>query len=261
MSPTIRTQLKRFIPNKLLEARKQAVLQRQRRQWGPVPSQGEQGDRAVFFHHAFKALAFNGISGDYAEFGCHGGMTFELAYRESRRQHQHVKLWAFDSFAGLPPTADAADEHPFWRPGTLATPLEQFHQTCADHGIPRTAYATVAGFYADTLPALDPQSAPTDIALAYIDCDLYSSTREVLAFLLPRLKHGMIIAFDDYFCWSATQPAGERRAMREVFDDHPQWSLLPYVTFGWHGQAFVVEDKTLFAQPVNVAETVAIGSE
>ena len=47
--------------------------------------------------------------------------------------------------------------------------------------------------------------APTDIALAYIDCDLYSSTMPVLEFLLPRLKNGMIIAFDDYFCWSATQ--------------------------------------------------------
>lgn len=246
MSPTIRTQLKRFIPNVLLQARKRYVLRCQQRQWGPLPGLGEQGDRAVFFHHAFKALTFNGISGDYVEFGCHGGMTFGLAYRESRRHQHQCQLWAFDSFAGLPDTDEAEDEHPFWRAGTLATPVEQFHQTCASHGIPRQAYETVVGFYDETLPALGAASAPTDIALAYIDCDLYSSTRTVLAFLLPRLKHGMIIAFDDYFCWSATQPAGERRAMKELFDEHPQWSLLPYVTFGWHGQAFIVEDKTAY---------------
>ena len=40
-----------------------------------------------FFWCVFKALAFNGIDGDYAEFGCHGGMTFTLAYQEMRRRH------------------------------------------------------------------------------------------------------------------------------------------------------------------------------
>jgi hypothetical protein len=44
---------------------------------------------------------------------------------------------------------------------------------------------------------------------------MYSSTRTVLSFLESRLKHGMIVAFDDYFCWSSTQISGERRAFVE----------------------------------------------
>jgi hypothetical protein len=87
--------------------------------------------------------------------------------------------------------------------------------------------------------------APINIALAYIDCDLYSSTKVVLQFLMPRLKHGMIIAFDDYFCWSTTQISGERMAMIESFSNNSQWELVPYIPFGWHGQSFVVEDKSL----------------
>jgi hypothetical protein len=38
------------------------------------------------------------------------------------------------------------------------------------------------------------------VALACVDCDI---------------KHGMIVAFDDYFCWSSTQISGERRAFVE----------------------------------------------
>jgi hypothetical protein len=64
-------------------------------------------------------------------------------------------------------------------------------------------------------------------------------------FLLPRLKHGMIIAFDDYFCWSATQLSGERRAQLEFFSRDPRWELVPFIQFGWHGQSFVVEDRKI----------------
>ena len=78
-----------------------------------------------------------------------------------------------------------------------------------------------------------------------IDCDLYSSTKTVLEFLMPRLKHGMIIAFDDYFCWSATQISGERKAMMELFSKDCRWEMVPYMQFGWHGNSFVIEDKKI----------------
>lgn len=82
-------------------------------------------------------------------------------------------------------------------------------------------------------------------ALAYVDCDLYSSTAEVLRFLGTRLKHGMIVAFDDYYCWSGTAVSGERNACNEFFAGHPEFRLLPYLPFGWHGMSFVIEDKAL----------------
>jgi hypothetical protein len=49
-------------------------------------SQKENSDASIkysfkkkFFKYAFKTIQYNGIDGDYAEFGCHGGMTFNLA--------------------------------------------------------------------------------------------------------------------------------------------------------------------------------------
>jgi hypothetical protein len=200
--------------------------------------------RQHFFYNAFKALSFNRIDGDYAEFGCWGGMTFALAYQEARRHRHKARLWAFDSFQGLPSPENAKDSHPAWVAGAMATPLEQFHSLCRANGIPKDAYSVVPGFYAETLPAISSATLP-NIALAYIDCDLYSSTKAVLDFLMPRLKHGMIVAFDDYFCWSANQVSGERRAMLECFAMNSKWELIPYMPFGWHGHSFLVSSKEL----------------
>lgn len=204
----------------------------------------ERRGRQEFFYNAFRALSFNGIDGDYAEFGCCGGKTFALAYHEATRHKHKAKLWAFDSFEGLPAPKEEKDSHPKWVEKKLSTPLDKFHKLCASQGVPRYAYTVVPGFYDKTLPAMT-DDAPKNIALAYIDCDLYSSTKEVLQFLIPRLKHGMIIAFDDYFCWSATQISGERMAMIEFFSNNSGWELVPYMLFGWHGQSFIAEDKNL----------------
>ncbi len=157
----------------------------------------EQVWRRQFFYNAFKALAFNGIDGDYAEFGCWGGLTFSLAHHESRRHRHKARLWAFDSFQGLPPSGDERDAHPIWVEGTLSTSVDEFRGLCAKNGIPPADYHVVPGFYHDTLDQGADDAESRNIALAYVDCDLYSSTRSVLRFLMPRLKHGMVIAFDD----------------------------------------------------------------
>jgi hypothetical protein len=205
----------------------------------------ERANRETFFDLAFTALHFNGIDGDYAEFGCHGGYTFAQAYHQARRRKHPAHLWGFDSFRGLPAPSGPEDAHPRFRAGRLATSVEDFHRICRVNRVPRSAYEVVEGYFEDTIAKLSPSDPPTDLCLAYIDCDLYSSTRTVLEFLAPRLKHGMILAFDDYYCWSPTAAAGERVAIAEFFDGHERWNLVPYLQFGWHGASFVVEDRAL----------------
>lgn len=214
----------------------------------------ERFGRQEFFANAFKALRFNDISGDYAEFGAGWGVTFGLAYKESRRLLSDVHMWAFDSFQGLPGHGDERDEHPQWIPGKMATPRDGFDAAVAKQGIPRAAYTVVEGYYDDTL-AVAPDTQPTDIALAYVDCDLYSSTKTVLEFLAPRLKHGMIVAFDDYFCWSPTQVAGERRAQQEFAAANDRWEWLPWMQYGWSGMSFVIEDRRLGGATVEAPPT------
>ena len=185
-------------------------------------SRRERLGRHEFFYNGFKALSFNGIDGDYAEFGCCGGNTFQLACHEAIRHGHNARLWAFDSFQGLPAAAEAKDSHPVWVEGQMMTSLDRFHQICAANRIPRDAYHVVPGFYDETLTKKSRSDAPGNVSLAYIDCDLYLSTKTILTFLKPRMKHGMTIAFDDYFCWSATQISGARMAMLEFSFGNPE---------------------------------------
>jgi len=208
-------------------------------------------ERRRVMRRVFSALRFNGITGDYAEFGCWGGVTFTLAYdaihnaRVAPPIPRH--LWAFDSFQGLPATTAAADEHPVWNPGTLAMSLDSFRDVVRSRGVPESAYTAVPGFYEDTIgPSAQYTGAlPHDIAFAYIDCDLYSSTKTVLEFLTPRLKHGMVLAFDDYYCFSRNTMAGERKALLELMNPDLPFQFCPYIQFGWFGMSFVVEDRRL----------------
>ena len=201
--------------------------------------------RKDFFRKAFTALAFNKIDGDYFEFGCCGGITFSLAYNQSRRASHHCKLWALDSFSGLPPQTAAEDQHPCWVEGDMAIGIKEFKKICRENRIPQSEYNIIPGYYNKSLTQAQSDKLPANICLAYIDCDLYSSTRTVLEFLMPRLKHGMIIAFDDYYCWSSTQVSGERKACSEFFKGNEDWVLLPFVQYGWGGMSFVVENREL----------------
>lgn len=198
-------------------------------------------DLSAFFLDAFTALNINDISGDYVEFGSAGGTSIRLAHEVVSATPVRRHLWAFDSFAGLPVPASSHDEHPAFRPGVKSGGLDAFRATCDNGGIPRHAYTAVEGYFEKTLKALGSDQAPTDIALAYVDCNMYSSTITALEFLEPRLKHGMIVAFDDYFCWTSQDVSGERRALHEFLASHPAWHFERYKDPTWGAVSYVVE--------------------
>ena len=200
--------------------------------------------KRAFFRYAFHLIDFNQIRGDYCEFGCDGAVTFRAAYDALLRTGDPMSrhLWAFDSFAGLPPSTSPADSHPQWTPGNFTTSLAQFRRLCDSAKMPDGKYTCVPGFYAESLPQAH---APQNVAFAHIDCDMYTSATEVLAWLAPRMQNGMLIAFDDYFCASVGQLSGERRALIEFQRQHPRWRFVPYSQYWWAAQSFLIEDREL----------------
>jgi O-methyltransferase len=209
----------------------------------------EMPQRKELFRRAFQYLAFNGIEGDYAEFGCFGAMTFRMAWSAGMVTGYTGHLWGFDSFDGLPDTDDPHDRHPRWTANWLAMSAEEFTDTCVRDGVPADRFTVVPGFYADSLAPTAVGGRPERINFAYVDCDLHSSTVDVLTFLESRLVPGAVVAFDDWFCYSPTGPSGERVAALEHFSQS-KWSLVPFVQYGWHGRSFLVEDRTSVPPPV-----------
>ncbi len=208
----------------------------------------EYSDRYEFLRKAFTTLRFNHIEGDYAEFGCCGAKTFSIAYKflsQYSSDPGSFHMWAFDSFEGLPEAINSVDAHPNWQKGNFSFSEQAFHKKCKMNGVPRSAYTTVPGFYEQSLAPTATGPRPQKIRLAYVDCDMYSSTTAVMKFLMPILQHGMILAFDDYYCWSTEVPSGERLALADAFGEgNSLWRLLPYVQYGWAGMSFVVESAS-----------------
>lgn len=200
-----------------------------------------------FYRKVFQMLNFNGISGDYLEFGCHGALTFPTAYHAAARATHRVErhFWAFDSFSGLPESTLPEDEHPMWVAGTYRTSQDEFIQKCEATGVSREDFTVVPGYFEDTIgeSSINREALPGDAALVFVDCDMYSSTRTVLNFIEPLLKNGMVIAFDDYYCFSDRNPSGERLAFIELLSEHPDYSFLPYANFHWAGTSFIVESR------------------
>lgn len=198
-------------------------------------------ERRSFYWDACVALHINGITGDYVEFGAYGGNSLALAYEAIQLIGSPRHLWAFDSFSSLPEITDPRDER--WRSdiGINQGGVENFHADCAKLGVPREAYTAVEGYFSDTLPPLGVDRPPDDIALVYVDCNMYSSTVTVFEFLAPRLKHGMIVAFDDYFLWDKSEVSGERAALDEFLVANPQWHFERYKDVHYAGVSFVVE--------------------
>lgn len=172
------------------------------------------------------------VDGHIAEFGTHSGLTatvlaFSIARVETLRQF-HVRefnlaersLFLFDSFEGFPSSESSVDaESPSvvsgsWGPGKAVdkTP-QQLLEMCSAH-IDRRRIRVYAGWFKDTLPRVE---RDTKFALVHIDCDLYSSTMDVLTELFEkeRFADGCTLLFDDWNCNRASPDFGERRAWAE----------------------------------------------
>jgi methyltransferase family protein len=127
------------------------------------------------------------LPGIALEFGVYRGRSLRHA---ARRQPART-FFGFDSFRGLPP-----DGRPDWQIDFATALPPQLPANCR----------LVPGWFAETIPAFLHEEK-SDIALVTVDCDVYSSAREVLFGLGERLRPGTILYFDelinyDTFLWN-----------------------------------------------------------
>ena len=121
-------------------------------------------------------------SGHYLEFGVAGAGTIRFIAGKAGGQRVH----GFDSFEGLPES---------WTGTRL-----QSETFARDGSLPKVPDNVVLhrGWFSDTLPGWRAAN-PGPVAFLHVDCDIYSSTREVFAGVGDRLEAGTVIVFDEYF--------------------------------------------------------------
>lgn len=140
--------------------------------------------------HLYDAMEQCTIQGHILEFGVYMGKTIKhIAY-----QFPNQTIWGFDSFEGLPEDwiRTSNEEKAPTRPkGYFA--LESLPEVDANVKL-------VKGFFNDSLPNWINEN-PGPIKFLHVDCDLYSSTKEILTLLNSQIVPGTVIVFDEMYPW------------------------------------------------------------
>lgn len=146
------------------------------------------------------------IPGDFVECGVFGGAqcaAMAKALMDTYRVALNApRVHLFDSFAGIPAGGehDAGWTHP---PGTSACSLRDVAINLAQWGVNPDFLIYHHGLFSETIPKycfdrVTDFSAPWQISVLRIDCDLYESTKTCLEFLYPRVSPGGWVICDDF---------------------------------------------------------------
>jgi hypothetical protein len=159
--------------------------------------------QAILFegHDAFlRHCLAHAPTGEALEFGVAGGRSITVLANAAAPRLVH----GFDSFEGLPEDWSGHME----RRGA-------FSQKGLLPKVPSNVRLH-PGWFSDSLPAwLAQNSGP--VSFVHVDCDIYSSTRDVLWGLRERLVVGAVIVFDEYFNYPNWRHH-EARALKEFVE-------------------------------------------
>lgn len=182
-------------------------------------------NRFPYFREAFARVREQNVPGDYLEFGVFRGQSFIMAYRLGR--DLNMRFYAFDSFEGLP------RDEALWRQGEFRADAKYFLRSVRKAGVDLGRVVLVPGFYDSitlgTLPDLE------RAAIVHIDCDLYSSARDVLRLIERVIGKGTILIFDDWFSFAEEVKPEEHGEQRAFFEWDQAHRFDPFLeAYPWH---------------------------
>jgi hypothetical protein len=155
------------------------------------------------------------------EFGTSDGYSFIKLLYATRylKLTNRVIVHTFDSFEGMPTSADAKDKEwtsgDDWKPGQFKGRYKELAGYCAEH---YHNYEIHRGYFEQSiddafLTSLD-KNPP---ALIWIDCDYYSSTKIIFERLIDKIPNGCVIYFDDLDNLNyGSRMTGEARLVHEI---------------------------------------------
>ena len=152
--------------------------------------------RKSYFERAFETVNSKGVAGDYLEFGVFRGTSFITAYKIAKRKNMmaNMRFFAFDSFEGLP-----QDEGEKFKRGSMKCEENQFINIIENAGVNLDKIVIVKGYYNESLNnKIKIIHKLHKASIVHIDCDLYSSTKEVLSFISDLIQNGTILIFECY---------------------------------------------------------------
>jgi hypothetical protein len=189
-------------------------------------------------------------AGYFLEFGVLNGQGLVEVHAQLRGLLTHI--YGFDTFVGLP-TLDQNDTAalnlmPSFRTGNFASMgRERVHDFVigATSRMSADTLTLVEGAFSATLPVFDKATFVDKgpCLLVNVDCDLYSSSRDVFAFLDDVVTTGTWLLLDDYWHYRGTPKHGQRRAFDEWMATSKRVGTTMYSNYNGFCQAHICYEK------------------
>jgi len=160
-------------------------------------------DSALEFRTICQLMKFAGecvnLPGEVAELGVYKGGSLDIL----SRVFPHKAIYGFDTFEGMPEVVSSIDVH---QAGEFSdTSFEKLSEYFSGSNV-----RLIKGRFPDTVP----QVPELQYCFVHIDGDIYTSTRDAIAYFYPRLVVGGVLVFDD---WEWKGCPGVKRAVEEYF--------------------------------------------
>jgi len=180
----------------------------------PLVSDQVNRDQLSVILREFETVLQRGVEGAIVEFGCYIGTTSLFLRRLLDTRTEERPLHVYDSFAGLPPKTDedASRAGEQFVAGELSVSKKQFLREFQRAGLQPPIIHK--GWFSD----LSDADVPERIACAFLDGDFYTSIRDSLKIVLPRMQAGGVIIIDDY---AREALPGAAKAAHELLGDRP----------------------------------------
>lgn len=193
--------------------------------------------------HAFHFVNYEGIPGDYVEFGMFEGASFISALHAHLNTRGIAKterrFWGFDSFEGL--RFESGPGHHQLKEGAFETSHARVEQRIRRAYGSRAEWRIVKGFVQDTLAEGEPERLGIDrVAVAMFDMDLGEPTRIALQAIRPMLQEGSILVFDEPFFHKGHPEYGEAGAFAEFQRLNPELEFRRYYDYGFGARLYVL---------------------
>lgn len=129
--------------------------------------------------------------GNIIEFGTYRGGNALFMAAVAKGLGLNTKIYALDTFSGMPDTDKAVDAHSRGDFGDVD--LDELEAIRQRAGLDNLTF--VKGLFEDTAPQVLATAGP--ITLAHIDCDIYSAVRYSYECVRPFMVPGGYLVFDD----------------------------------------------------------------
>ena len=224
------------------------------------------------FRWAAAYIVKNQISGDYLEFGVWKGNSFIEAYQQIESYSEmfyapnstlgksgmdvenifkKIRYHAFDSFEGL--SASPSGDQPLqYFEGNYKAEEELFIDKLTEAKLDLTRVTTTKGWFSESLNSKTAEELSLmEVAIAYIDCDLYDPALDALNFITPFIKQGTILIFDDWFRNKGNPYQGVQGAVLKWLENNKEFFLQHYYSCDTRTTLFIVQ-KNIEKTDINI---------